>query len=309
MAEHINIEAAQIAKMELDEDCIVERSMVVSRAPESMPFVGLKGRYNKRWYVDIITFPHNAARRQMSDLFTTITAMYKMSLDLTESDLQTFYRYLTVQCDFYKALLEGEEVALFSHMHREISVKRLVRESKVQVLSAEYRLNIKKELFEHLNSALQHRYTMVPAMQALEQIRRSFDLFARKVLDYFSEKEKALPKLLLRSIRGSREKTRYESRLISYLLSKPSGYQLVVLLLRALMNDDVRAEFVARHFPKPEQKDSFASAVNAVNDEVFQIVSSIQNAAHMYEKRFSMKTFIKHYGHDNDMENAVKVIA
>lgn len=304
----IEIQAVKVADMELDDECIIERSMVVSRAPERMPFVGLKGRYNKRWYVDIIAFPDNSVRRQMSDLFTTFTAMYKMSLDLTESDFELFYKYLAAQCDFYKALIEAEEVALYSHIHGEISLRRLVRDSQIQVLNSDFRLAIKKEIFGHLNDALQHRYTLLPAMQMLGEIRNSIDLFAKKVLDYFADKERNLPKLLSRSLRGSKEKTRYEARLISYLLGKPQGYLHVVLLLQTLTNQDVREEFMQRHFPKQEQRSSFENAATIVHEDILKIPASIQLSAQRYEKRFSMRVFMKHYGRDNEIEDAIKVI-
>lgn len=296
------IQAAKVADMELDYECILERSRVVSIAPARMPFVGLKGKYNKRWFVDIVNLPHNAMRKQMSDLFSSLAAMSKMALDLTEDDFQLFFRYVTVIVDFFKALLEGEEVALYPHIHADSALRKKGRKNEpgLECLSSDYRIALKKDLFEHLDEALKYRFTHTPSIETLENVQEALDKFSSKALDYFSEKERDLPSLLAKAIRGNKEKTRYESRLLGFLLEKPKGHQLVCILMQTLFSEDVRAEFVERHFATQEQKESLEKALNETENGLLTLPDAFQEAAKKYEKRFSVKAFMDHYGQDRE---------
>jgi hypothetical protein len=286
-----------VAEMELDDECILERSRVVSIAPARMPFVGLKGRYNKRWFVDIVTLPHNAMRKQMSDVFTSLTAMHKMALDLTEDDFQLFFRYLAAMVDFFKACLEGEEVALYPHMHGE---RKKRGGDGGRVLNAEYRGRLKRELCDALDEAMKYRFTHSPAVETVGSVTAALDRFGKKALDYFSEKEHELPKLLAKAIRGSKEKTRFEARLIAFFLTKPKGQQLVVLLVQTLFSADVRVEFIGRHFETDDQKCALEKALFETENGLLQIPKAFEDAAQKYERRFSIGTFIEHYGQDRE---------
>lgn len=299
------IQAAKVADMELDDECILERARVVSIAPARMPFVGLKGRYNKRWFVDIVTFPHNAVRKQMSELFTSLIGMNKMSLDLTEEDFQLFFRYLAVIVDFFKLILEGEEAALYPFIGGERKKKN---EEGIQVLNEDYRIGLKNELFLLLDEALKYRFTNSPSMETLNNIGIALDSFAKKTLDYFTEKERNLPRLLQKAIRGSREKTKYEQRLIAFLLEKPKGHQMLAILLQTLFSADVRAEFMTRHFPRDEQKATLQKALSETEAGVLSLPKVFDTAAKKYERRFSIGTFMEHYGQDRDEEAQTELI-
>jgi hypothetical protein len=299
------IQAAKIADMELDDECILERSRVVSIAPARMPFVGLKGRYNKRWFVDIVTLPHNAVRKQMSELFTSLIAMNKMSLDLTEDDLQLFFRYLSVVVDFFKVVLEGEEAALYPHVSSE---RKKRGEDASRFLDMDYRMELKAELFAALDEAMKYRFTHSPSMETLNCVSQALDGFAKKTLDYFAEKEAALPKLLAKAIRGSREKTKFEGRLLNYMLEKPKGHQMVAILLQILFSADVRAEFIGRNFQRDEQKGAVEKALQEAEGGILALPRVFEEAAKKYERRFSIGTFIEHYGQDRDGEAKTEVI-
>lgn len=299
------IQAAKVADMELDDECILERSRVVSIAPARMPFVGLKGRYNKRWFVDIVTLPHNAVRKQMSELFTSLNGMNKMSLDLLEEDFQLFFRYLTVVVDFFKLILEGEEAALYPFVGGERWKKN---DDGNRVLNEDYRIGMKNELFSLLDDVLKYRFTHSPSLETLNNIGIALDSFAKKTLDYFTEKEDFLPKLLAKAIRGSREKTKYEQRLLTFLLEKPKGHQMVAILLQTLFSADVRAEFISRHFPREEQKTTLLKALSETETGILSLPKVFDAAAKKYERRFSLGTFIEHYGQDRDEEAQTEVV-
>jgi hypothetical protein len=305
------IEAAKVADMQLDDECILERSRVVSMAPARMPFVGLKGRYNKRWHEDIVNLPHNAIRRQLSDLFTALLAMNKMTLDLTEPDFQLFYRYLSAEVDFFKAVLEGEEIALYECIPSESGLRRLRSggTNNIQVLDLEYRQGLKVAMVKHLDDAVNHRFTMLPSMTTLSEIQESLDAFAKQALDYFAEKEEHLGPLLKRTLKGPREKTRFEARLLTYLLSRPRGTQLVVLLCMTLVSEEVRADFFERHFPERVQRKRFDEAAVEANNTLLCLPGVLEAAAEKYGRRFSLGAFEKHYGQDRDHEATVEIVA
>jgi hypothetical protein len=305
----MEIQAAKVAEMQLDDECILERSRVVSIAPARMPFVGLKGRYNKRWYVDIVNFPDNAIRRQLSDVFTSLISMNKMMLDLTEPDFQLFYQYLAAEAEFFKAILEGEEAALFDHIQGESTLRRLRSGGNtVKVLDHEYRQGLKTEMLKHLDDAVNHRYIVQPSVTTLGDIQKSLDLFAKKLLDYFAEKEANLPSLLNKSIRGIKEKTRYEARLIAFLLEKPRGQQFIVLLCKTLVSREVRDEFFERHFTSPSQVACFAAAVIETEATILCMPALFEAAAIKYGTRFSIGAFELHYGQDRDHEATVELV-
>lgn len=290
--------AAKIADIpDLDDECILERARVVSIAPARMPFVGLKGRYNKRWYVDIVTLPHNAIRKQLADVFTSLIAMNKMALDLTEEDFQLFFRYLQVVADFFKAVLDGEEVALYPSLP---GADKKKKKEGVRVLHENYRKQLKKKLFDMLEGVMKYQFTNDASMDTLAGIQKELDVFAKGALDYFVEKEKVFPEMLQKHIRGGKEKTKYEARLIQFLLQKPKGHQNVCLLIQTLFSKDVRTEFFNRHFPEEEQRTSLMAALEKTESGVCSLTAVFENAATKYEKRFSMGAFMSSYGQDRE---------
>lgn len=305
MFANAEIQAAKVADMDLDDECILERSRVVSIAPARMPFVGLKGRYNKRWFVDIVTLPHNAVRKQMSELFTSLIGMNKMSLDLTEDDFQLFFRYLAVVVEFFKVILEGEEAALYPHVGGE---RKKRGEDGIRVLNGDYRFGLKKELFGLLDEALKYRFTHSPSIETLNNIGTALDAFSKKTLDYFTEKETSLPKILAKAIRGSREKTKYEQRLITFILEKPKGHLMVAILLQTLFSTEVRAEFISRNFPRDEQKATLYKALSEAESGILSLPAVFDMAAKKYERRFSIGTFMEHYGQDRDEEAQTELV-
>jgi hypothetical protein len=309
-AAYLEVEAVKVTKMELDFELILERSRVVSIAPARMPMLGLKGRYNKRWFVDIVTLPHNSIRRQLNDVYTSLVSMHKMALDLTESDFQLFYGYLSNVFEFFVAIFQGEEEALYEHIRTDSGLKtKLVRGDEIKLLDPEYRAQLKKETLIHLEECMKYRYVVVPSLEALAHVQASIDAFARKALDYFAEKEAIFPKFLAKSIRGSKEKTRYEARLIAFLLMKPRGNRFVAMLAQVLVSPEVRSDFSERHFPKPEQKSSFDESVIEMEAEVNAISKAIESAAQTYEKCFSIGAFMEHYGKDRDQDATTEIIS
>lgn len=299
------IQAAKVADMDLDDECILERSRVVSIAPARMPFVGLKGRYNKRWFVDIVTLPHNAIRKQMSELFTSLIAMNKMSLDLLEEDFQLFFRYLAVIVEFFKVILDAEEVSLFPHIGGE---RKRRGEEPTKVLNEDYRVVLKAKLFASLDEALKYRFTNCSSMDTLKGVGVALDGFAKRALDYFTEKEASLPKILAKAIRGSREKTKFEGRLLAFILEKPKGHQTVAILLQTLFSVEVRADFMSRNFPKEEQRKTLERALHETENGILGLPSVFVEGAKRYEGRFSIGTFMEHYGQDRDDEAQTELV-
>jgi hypothetical protein len=309
-APYLEVEAVKITKMELDYELILERSRVVTIAPARMPMLGLKGRYNKRWFVDIITLPHNAIRRQLNDVYSTLIAMHKMALDVTENDFQLFYGYLANVFEFFVAIFQGEEEALYEHIRADSGLKsKIMGTEEIKVLDPEHRGQVKKEILTHLEECMKYRYVVVPSLEALAHVQASIDAFSRKALDYFAEKEESFPKFLAKSIRGSKEKNRYEARLIAFLLMKPRGNRFVAMLAQVLVSPEVRGDFCERHFPKPEQKASFDESVVEMDSEVNAFAKAIEAAAQTYEKCFSIGTFMEHYGKDRDPDTTTELVS
>lgn len=268
-----------------------------------MPFIGLKGRYNERWYLDIVSLPHNAVRKQLTNVFTVLTSMHKMALDLTEQDFQLFYWYASVQIDFFKALLDAEEEALYGHFGS------VFKGRSTGVFDVAKRASTKKEIVKQFDDVLRKRHLVLPSIDTLGSLLESFDASSRLMLGYFREKEEVIPGVLEKSPRGEKDKTRYESRLIDLLLQRPRGQLLVALLAHALVNPDVRRDFVERHFEGKEQRQRFFQSVASVSRDVLPVADAFQKAAAKYERAFSMGTFMEYYGQDRDHEATTELVS
>eukprot|EP00171_Calliarthron_tuberculosum_P021093 IDg21093t1 len=92
-AVHI-VDAARIADADgaLDEECVLERVQVAAAAAAGAPYLGSVGAYNKRWYVDAVALPHDAARRVLSALFAATSALHTVALDATSRDVELYAR-------------------------------------------------------------------------------------------------------------------------------------------------------------------------------------------------------------------------
>lgn len=301
-----SIEAGNVASMDLDRECILERSRLVTGAPPRMPFVGFYGRYNKRWYVDIVTLPHNAIRTLITSGFDLLISVYRLSLDMTDKDFKLLFKYLLEFVDFTKVILESEEKVLYPEIEKELKKRKDYEDLLVNMNNRKQR---KQEIIRLLCSLIDDRMMNQASVIIAITLQEKLDEISLQMFDYFKNKENILPKLFIKSTRGMKEKTRMENKLIRYLSQITSSldrqYDYMAYLVLPLHTDQVRIDFEERHFNK-NQRNHFANSVQRVRYEIMNIPKAFQDAASNYESRFSMAAFLQHYdthGNDNKTVN------
>lgn len=301
----IEIEARKVSEMDLDRECILERSRLVSEAPARMPYIGFFGKYNKRWYVDIVSLPHNSIRTFISEVFSTLTSVHRLALDMTDADFQKLFYFLEEFQKYTQTVLEAEEKILYPEVDGALK-KRL--EDPNHALHPKTRAERKRQISELLLSLTDNELRAKRSVTIASTLQRNMDELSRKLLDYFSAKEAELPKVLFgRAVRGSKEKNRMEKRLIKLFAEHKVEFHYTALLALPLHSEDVRADFEDRHFTKSERT-QFRDAVKQVQQSLFAIPRAFEDAARGYEARFSMAAFLEHYGKDRDADATTQIV-
>ena len=299
------VEAGKIAEMELelDKECILERARTVSIAPNRMPYIGLHGRYNKRWYVDIVSLPHNSIRTLISKLFEILVGTHIMCLDMTENDFEKLFAFISEFDCYLRVLLDAEEKILYQEV--EGWLKKMA-DYQSHPLHPKNRALTKEKMYCLLDELTDEKLRTTPSVIAADKLQQAADLLSTQLLEYFSLKEKMLPKFLAKSIRGIKEKTRLEGRLIKYFEELSQEFRYTAILMCCLGNDDVRNEFKERHFSKAK-RDVLTQAADYLEVTLLEVPRAFNRAAKMYEERFSMKTFVENYGTDRDVEAVTEI--
>lgn len=301
---NLEIEAGKISEMNLDRECILERSRLVSVAPARMPYIGFFGKYNKRWYVDIVALPHNSIRTFISEVFGVLTAIHRLALDMTEADFQKLFFFLGEFQKYTRAVLEAEEKILYPEVDGSLKKRK---DYASHILHPKNRAERKLRISNLLVTLTDAVVTEQCSVSIASTLQVTVDELARQLLDYFSAKESELPRLFARAIRGSKEKNRMEGRLIKHFEELKQEYYYTALLALPLHSADVRADFEDRHFTKTARA-QFQKAVRHVQESLIAIPRAFDIAAREYEARFSMAAFLEHYGKDRDADATTRMV-
>lgn len=272
------------------------RARVVMEASPRMPAVGFFGtRYGEKWHVDMVAFPHNAVRRQLDDAFLMANALGKMSLDVTETDLQRVYAWLGALEEFVDATLYAEDRFLYPLLDGIVKKKRVTLPDMLQPRA---RSDAKQQIRELLYSARKTRDVATGETTAkINALRYALDQFAANILDYYSEMEKFIPKVFKTHLRnGEKEKEKLEKRMLDQMLKEPHGHVMAALLMQCIESRSRRSEFLSRNIKKNSARDDFKIQVKKVQGTHMQLARTFDETATKYERRFSVTTFLQHYG-------------
>lgn len=286
------VRAAAVADMTLDEECILERSRIVSTATARMPYIGLCGKYNKRWYVDVVALPHDSIRTLLQHMFSIATAVQRLVLDMTAEDFDKAFAFAGELDRYMQVVLEAEEKILYPMVDG--ALKKV--DGYLEHALHPGRRAATKERVRVLLGKMVGRDIRADASVAIAtEWRRSLDGLSRELLEYFAVKEEILPAFVQMSIRGSREKKRLERHLLRFFSECGAEFHYAALLTCPFHLEGVRADFEERHFPR-EKRAQYRAAVAHVNDVLFEVARSFDRASEKYEAKFSMQTFLTHYG-------------
>lgn len=301
------VDAGSAADMSLDDEGVLERSRVVSSAQARMPYIGMSGKYNKRWYVDVVTLPHNSVRMLLSKLFSMVTAVNRLALDMTKEDFEKLFAYLSQLYRYVSTLLEAEEKILYPNV--ESGLRHTEGFSEEHALHPVVRKANKKgilALLSHLvgnndgntdNVLAKITATTKGNIELATYVQQEVDKFTENLMTYFSVKEKILPRLVATSIRGMRERNRMERLLIKFFADLGEEFHYAAMLAIPLQMKEVRDDFINRHFKNAKRKELFHTAAQDVEESLFGVAKAFDQASKKYESRFSMQEFLSHYGH------------
>ncbi|CAN8075019.1 unnamed protein product [Agarophyton chilense] len=278
---------------------VLERAQLVSQAAPRMPYMGVYGRYNKRWYVDIVTLPDNALRCLLAAAFSVVGAARCLALDLSAGDFEMMFAFFAQFGTFTRALLTAERSVLFAEVEHAL---RKRPDYDTHALHPAQRARTAAQvhtMLDQLQDARAQRH--MSSVRAVHSMQTALEALCSTLLQYFSVKESVLPRILFRSFRGAKEKNRMEARLI-HCLQQETGRQFYMsaLLTLPLNTEQVRADFEQRHFSKRGQAQQYRDAVHAVRSALMAIPTQFESAGREYEQRFSLQTFVDKYGTDRD---------
>lgn len=291
------IDAGDAAEKKLEDSDVLERSRIVSSATLRMPYVGAQGQYNKRWYVDVVTLPHNSVRQLLSHLFTMTSAVQRLALDMTLDDFTKLFSFVSQTQRYVRVLFEAEEKILYPLVEQKLR--------KVQDFGPEHPLHpdkrrLTKRRVVDLMCNINISNNATPTTETAIAIQSKVDKFASSILVYYVQKERLLPKLISTSLIGSRLRTKMEQRLIRFFAQLDDEFYYTALLIAPLRSEEVRQEFVRTHFPGKKKKKLFESSVRDVEDVLFGVTAAFERASRKYELRFSMDEFLSMYGTEAD---------
>lgn len=288
----------------LDKECILERCSLVSSAPAHMPYIAFHGKYNKRWYVDVVSLPQNSIRLFISKLFEILSATHRLALDMTADDFRKLFAFIAEFDRYLRVLLDAEDKILYPEVESALKKRSDFHSHR---LNPSLRLATKKKLYSLLDAFTDPTLKTTPSVTVATRLQETLDLLWTELLDYFTCKEAELPRILAKSTRAPKEKNRLESRLIKYFEDINHEFHYTAILTAPLRNDDVRIDFEERHFSK-SKREQYRDAAKHLDDTLFSIPNSFTAAASKYEARFSMKLFLENYGTDRDTEATTELV-
>lgn len=293
------IQAGNAAEKSLDNADIMNRSRLVTTSPARMPYIGLRGKYNRHWYVDAVTLPHNSIRILLSRLFSIITIVQRLALDMTRDDFAKVFAYIHQFDHYIRVLFEAEEKILYPSVAS--GLRRVEKYASNHPLHPAARAVMKQGLGTRLIKLHEIQPMDISNIEKASLLQKAVDEFASTLLDYYSAKEKLLPRIVETSVRGSRERTRMERHLIKFFANLDLEFRFSVLLTVPLKTEEVRKEFINRHFSTAKRK-LFNEAEAEVEKSFFSVPKEFEKAAAKYESKFSMDEFLSHYGQVDEAE-------
>lgn len=284
----------------------MDRSKAVMQSSPRMPAVGFYGgRYGDRWHVDMVVLTHNAVRRQLYDAFTIANALGNLILDVPDADLSRFYAWLATLKRFVSAVFAAEDKFLYPLVDTAVKKAKTPEGNDVylpEMLSVRGRYNAKTQVLELLTNARKTRDVATGEIPAkIHALRYALDQFGANILDYFATVDKFVPKLLKRALKnGEKEKLKMEKKLFEYFVGEPHGAMLASILMQCIESRSKRHDFLKRNIRKQKDRDEFKAFVKRAESTHMTLASTFDALASKYERKFSVNTFLQHYGANAD---------
>lgn len=326
------IEAGTAVHESLDEEAVMMRMHLVSISQSSRPYLGVNSMYNKQWYMDIVTLPHNSIRMLLSKLYSVVNAARQLSIDMTRADYEKFYAFASQVRRYIQVFLEAEEKILYPCVEKKFPTQ-IERFSETHMLSRVTRQAKKSNLLATLTRGIEYihdrssvdKQISAPAVTSSmfettvtledDESRKAFsdcvqqmiDRFSSSLLEYFAMKESCIPNILKKSIRGARECNRAERRLIKFFKDLGDEFYFSAILAMPLQMLKVREDFMRRHFRASRRRNAFLDSVSQVEKTLLGTAEGFEKAAEEYQTRFSLE-YVGYREYDGDEISTVPAV-
>mmetsp|Transcript_5615 Transcript_5615/g.10006 ORF Transcript_5615/g.10006 Transcript_5615/m.10006 type:complete len:369 (-) Transcript_5615:531-1637(-) len=187
------------------------------------------------WQLDVFSFPHNAIRREMSDMYYLVASMQKRVLDLSHDDIDDFYDWFDIFQMFVQWYFVFEEKLLLPWVAPATELTGILSEAE--------RKKRHESLLERLSDIdlCQDRFSHLPAGEVLPALIVALDRFSPSIIEYFGEQEKTLP-FALTQLYGEEDKKKFDEVVLEYIRNSEDNHTIMHLLLRPIKSHDLTAE-------------------------------------------------------------------
>mmetsp|Transcript_14866 Transcript_14866/g.31889 ORF Transcript_14866/g.31889 Transcript_14866/m.31889 type:complete len:340 (-) Transcript_14866:443-1462(-) len=192
------------------------------------------------WAMDVLAWPHNALRREMSDMYYLVASMQKRVLDLGHEDIDDFYDWFDIFQMFVQWYFQLEEKLLLPWIEPTTYLAGILDEAS--------RGRLREQLVSRLKDIEEchERFQHLPAGEVLPALISALDKFSPKLLEYFNEQERALPKAIA-SVYSEEDKNKLDERVLDFVRNSEDNHLIMHLLLRPIKNDAKKSDLRRRY--------------------------------------------------------------
>mmetsp|Transcript_6832 Transcript_6832/g.12230 ORF Transcript_6832/g.12230 Transcript_6832/m.12230 type:complete len:349 (-) Transcript_6832:1035-2081(-) len=187
------------------------------------------------WARDTFAWPHNAIRREMSDMYYLVASMQKRVLDLGHEDIDDFYNWFDIFQMFVQWYFQIEEKLLLPWVEGATYLGGMLEESA--------RTELKAKLISRLKDIddCQDRFSHLPAGEVLPALIVALDKFSPGLLEYFNEEEKSLAAEISNTY-TQKDKELLDARVFDFIRNSEDHHIVMHLLLRPIKDSETKTE-------------------------------------------------------------------
>ncbi|GAB0498005.1 hypothetical protein MMPV_009344 [Pyropia vietnamensis] len=191
---------------------------VAVRAPVLIPAPYSGPASKSNWHVNFLTMPHNALRREMSDLYELLLAMVDFGAGLRKADFRDLRTWWHVFSRFLHDWLDIERRLLFPWVNatgvHDWELQSTLRELRATKEFLDMKL---EELAIYLDG-----FESLPPTEMFSLLYKSVDALAPRLMGYFNTQERVFP-AAIRATYVADDAVRLEKEMVDALLNGSSG--------------------------------------------------------------------------------------
>eukprot|EP00183_Erythrolobus_madagascarensis_P001577 CAMPEP_0185851674 /NCGR_PEP_ID=MMETSP1354-20130828/10969_1 /TAXON_ID=708628 /ORGANISM="Erythrolobus madagascarensis, Strain CCMP3276" /LENGTH=881 /DNA_ID=CAMNT_0028552709 /DNA_START=27 /DNA_END=2672 /DNA_ORIENTATION=+ len=190
--------------------------------------------YGEKWSMDIFALPHNAIKRELVDLYKILGSLQKRMMDLRHTEIDDFYNWWEVFEAFVLDFFEMEEGIIFPWIESRIPLGKS-NFSQTQRSIVKGRLS---RLMHEIDDC-EYKFTNLPAGEVLPRLLECLDRFTPKLLEYFGEQERRLPRAIEVKFEAV-DKRWVDENCLAFMMNAKYTNELVTIMTRWLNENQLR---------------------------------------------------------------------